>query len=213
MTVSPVSLVLNYQQTGKYALNVVAGSIMTRRDLRDTSIYFSKNLEELTGHINDAQRQSQTVIVGWSFYSPQFKTISKDLNYIKQQSSYANVLHLAGGVHATAEPLQTLNAGFDLVAIGEGEQIICDLLSAHMNGNNFKTVRGIAYLDASKLEKNGKGETIDLNDYPPCASRFRKFGPIEITRGCVYACKFCQTPFVNKARFRHRGIENIAHYV
>ena len=210
---SPVSLVLNYQHTGKYALNVIAGSIMTRHDLRDIPIYFSKNLEELTGHINDAQRQSQNVVVGWSFYSPQFKTITKDLNYIKQQANYVNVMHLAGGVHATAEPLQTLNAGFDLVAVGEGEQIICDLLSALSKGNDLKTVRGIAYLDADKLVRNSKGETIDLNDYPPCASRFRKFGPIEITRGCVYACKFCQTPFVNKARFRHRSIENIAHYV
>jgi len=213
MEIVPVSLVLNYQQTGKYALNVVAGSIMTRRILRGTPVYFSKNLEQLLTHINEAQRQSEKVVVGWSFYSPQFTTIIDDLTVIKQQTNSANVIHLAGGVHATAEPLQTLNAGFDLVAVGEGEQIICDLLAAIATGQDIKTTRGIAYLDAEALVKNGKGETVDLNDYPPCASRYRKFGPIEITRGCVYACKFCQTPFVNKARFRHRGIENIAHYV
>lgn len=213
MTAFPVSLVLNYQQTGKYALNVIAGSIMTCRQLRGIPIYFSKNFEELLTHINEAQGLSQTVIVGWSFYSPQFTTIVDDLARTKQRINNSNVLHLAGGVHATAEPLQTLRSGFDLVAVGEGEQIICDLLTALTNGYDIKTVRGIACLDAGGLAKNGKGETIDLNDYPPCASRFRKFGPIEITRGCVYACKFCQTPFVNKARFRHRSIENIAHYV
>jgi B12-binding domain/radical SAM domain protein len=34
-------------------------------------------------------------------------------------------------------------------------------------------------------------------------------GPIEITRGCVYACRFCATPFINRARFRHRSIDNV----
>jgi B12-binding domain/radical SAM domain protein len=213
MTPYPLSLVFNYQQTGKYALNVIAGSVMTRRNLRHLPIYFPKNIEELANHIGEAQHQSHTVVVGWSFYSPQFTAMIDDLAWIKQHADYANVIHLAGGVHATAEPLQTLNAGFDLVAVGEGEQIICDLLSAITQGQNLKTVRGIAYLNAGELVKNGKGDTVDLNDFPPCASRYRKFGPVEITRGCVYACKFCQTPFVNKARFRHRSIENIAHYV
>lgn len=212
MKVYPVSLVFNYQQTGKYALNVIAGSIMTRRQLREIPIYFSKNPEELIGHISEALCQAQIVIVCWSFYSPQFKAMTNELAYIRRRANYTNVIHFAGGVHATAEPRQTLNAGFDLAAVGEGEQIICDLLSTIMRGDNIKKVRGIAYLDNGEMFKNGKGDTIDLNDYPPCASRFRKFGPIEITRGCVYACKFCQTPFVNKARFRHRSIENIAHY-
>jgi B12-binding domain/radical SAM domain protein len=212
MAIHPVSLVFNYQQTGKYALNVIAGSIMTRRNLRGTPVCFSKNRDELAAHIALAQRQSRMVIVCWSFYSPQFKKMASDLAHLKQQADFLNVIHLAGGVHATAEPLQTLNAGFDLVAAGEGEQIICDLLSAVVHGHDIKKVRGIAYLENGELKRNSKGETIDLNDYPPCASRFRKFGPIEITRGCIYACKFCQTPFVNKARFRHRSIENIAHY-
>lgn len=212
MKAYPVSLVFNYQQTGKYALNVIAGSVMTRRHLREIPIYFSKNPEDLINHINEAREQAQVVVVCWSFYSPQFNAIVNDLKLIKQRSNLQSVIHLAGGVHATAEPRQTLNAGFDLVAVGEGEQIICDLLSTIMRDDAIKTVRGIAYLENGEMYKNGKGDTIDLNDFPPCASRFRKFGPIEITRGCVYACKFCQTPFVNKARFRHRSIENIAHY-
>jgi B12-binding domain/radical SAM domain protein len=70
-------------------------------------------------------------------------------------------------------------------------------------------VKGLAHLEKGVLIKNGKGDYIDLNDYPACAPKYRKFGPIEITRGCVYGCKFCQTPFVNKAKFRHRNVENI----
>ncbi|MFC4069562.1 hypothetical protein [Actinoplanes subglobosus] len=35
-----------------------------------------------------------------------------------------DVTHLAGGAHATAEPVQTLDAGWDMAAIGEGESTL-----------------------------------------------------------------------------------------
>jgi len=213
MTTATTAIVFNYQQTGKYALNVIAGSIMTQQRLRDIPIYFAKNINELKTQLLQARQQAQKVIVAWSFYSPQFLKIKADLEEIKKDINEPSIMHLAGGVHASAEPLQTLRAGFKYVAVGEGEQIITDFLSAFQKNENPNTVRGIAYLNDDVLVKNGRGKTIDLNDYPPCASRFRKFGPIEITRGCIYACKFCQTPYFNKAVFRHRTIENICHYV
>lgn len=213
MNTSPLAIIFNYQKTGKYALNVLAGSLLTRYSLRKMPVYFSKSTQELMADIKTAAALHENVIVLWSFYSPQFTGIRESISAIKNELRFDNVIHLAGGVHATAEPWQTLNAGFDYVAIGEGEQIICDFAEAIANGNNLHNVRGIAYINEGMLMKNGKGKTIDLNDYPPCASRHRKFGPIEITRGCIYACKFCQTPYINKARFRHRSIENIAHYI
>jgi B12-binding domain/radical SAM domain protein len=209
----PVAIVFNYQQTGKYAINVLAGSMLTKRDLRQVPVYFSKSVDALIKDINTAAQQCDKVIVAWSFYSPQYKKIKNALHYVKKKVTINNITHLAGGVHATAEAQQTLQMGFDFAAIGEGEQIICDVVQAAIKGDPVKEVRGIAYISNGELIKNGKGETIDLNDFPPCASRYKKFGPIEITRGCIYACKFCQTPHVNKARFRHRSIGNIAHFV
>lgn len=213
MTSQSVAIVFNYQKTGKYAINVLAGSLLTRYPLRYVPVYFSNSTEQLLVDIEHARHRYDRVIVAWSFYSPQFQEIETTLNEIKTQTRNNNVIHLAGGVHATAEPLQTLNMGFDFVATGEGEQIICDFVQASLEAKPLEEVRGIASLNNGAIIKNGKGKTIDLNDYPPCASRYRKFGPVEITRGCIYACKFCQTPHVNKAKFRHRSIENIAHYV
>ncbi|MFZ9627664.1 MAG: radical SAM protein, partial [Burkholderiaceae bacterium] len=51
-----------------------------------------------------------------------------------------------------------------------------------------------------------------MDDFPPFAPKHDRYGAIEITRGCIYACSFCQTPFLNKARFRHRSPDNVAHY-
>jgi B12-binding domain/radical SAM domain protein len=30
-----------------------------------------------------------------------------------------------------------------------------------------------------------------------------------VTRGCIWACRFCQTPFLHRARFRHRSVRSV----
>ena len=37
--------------------------------------------------------------------------------------------------------------------------------------------------------------------------------PWEITRGCPWACRFCQTPFLFRARLRHRSLPEIRRWV
>jgi len=197
-----------YKQTGKYALNVLAGALDQHSFTRRHAIEFITQHNDLIDRINAVNRSGNTCLVCWSFYSPQFNQIRRELQHIRQQTG-PHTIHLAGGVHATAEPLQTLVAGFDYVGIGEGEQIIVDAVTAHLTRQSMETVKGIASLKAGQLIRNGRGEYIDLDDYPAASLRYKKFGPIEITRGCIYACRFCQTPYVNKARFRHRSIDVI----
>ena len=125
----------------------------------------------------------------------------------------ARFTSLAGGVHATAEPREVLDAGFDHVAIGEGEHTIRAYARALRDGEALDDVAGIARLENDEVVSRARAVPVaNLDDFPPFASRRRLFGAIEITRGCVYACSFCQTPFVQKARFRHRSAENVAHW-
>jgi B12-binding domain/radical SAM domain protein len=53
---------------------------------------------------------------------------------------------------------------------------------------------------------SGRADPVDLDAFPPGAPGVGRLGPIEITRGCVWACRFCQTPFLFRARFRHRSL-------
>lgn len=153
------------------------------------------------------------LVVGWSFYSPSFGEAARRLRALRAELDDPRVLHLAGGVHASAEPEQTLRAGFDLVAVGEGERTVVALAQALLAGEDPR-VRGIWDLDeAGALRRRGKGEVVDLNDWPPFAVRHDKLGPIELTRGCIYACSFCQTPFLNRARFRHRSLADVRRWV
>ena len=212
MTDHDIALILYYRSTGKYALNVVADALEGDPALGCVPGDFPDNEEKLIQNLRIRSENCRQVVVGWSFYSPQFPDIAEQLARVKQRFHADNIIHLAGGVHATAQPEATLKAGFDFVAIGENEQIIVDVLNRLQSNASLHSVRGLAYLSADGMQRQGKGEYIELDRFAPCSTRYRKFGPIEITRGCVYGCRFCQTPFVNKARFRHRSIENIRHY-
>jgi B12-binding domain/radical SAM domain protein len=50
---------------------------------------------------------------------------------------------------------------------------------------------------------------VDLDAYPPFSIKHRKLAAIEITRGCPWACTFCQTPFFMGGRMRYRSVEQI----
>lgn len=212
-TSNGLTLVLNYKQTNTYAIHVIVGALETALESENVRVTFSRTPEAMVSAVKEALARDKKVIVGWSFHSPQFIETSAELNLIKDQVSDSRVIHLAGGVHSTAEPEQTLQAGFDFVAIGEGEKTIIDFITRILKGEDHFHTRGIVCLDNGRFVSNGLGERINLNDYSPFATKHRKFNPIEITRGCIYACKFCQTPFMFKARFRHRTVENICYYV
>lgn len=150
-------------------------------------------------------------LVLWSFYSPDFAETAKELAAVREATGDA-ALHIAGGVHATAEPLATLRAGFDFVAIGEGEHTICEIVSALRESGDTARLKGragLAYLENGRLVSHGPGERHPLDAYPAFNARYKKWNALEITRGCVYACSFCQTPYMFKARFRHRSLENV----
>lgn len=64
-----------------------------------------------------------------------------------------------------------------------------------------------------KLSSQGRAEPIELDDFPPFSVRQRMFGPIELTRGCIWACRFCQTPSLHRACFRHRSVPEVRRWV
>ena len=211
---NPVSFILHYKATNTYALNVIAGAAMSKIDSPHLEVIFADRTTTLVESIQKALREQRKAVVVWSFYSPHFLKCVEDLHTVKQHVQDKNVLHFAGGVHATAETEATLRAGFDLATIGEGEKTVVQILQKILAGGDFRTVKGVAYIDGSgKFVSNGTSDLIELDDFPPFAPKIPRVNPIEITRGCVYACSFCQTPFMFKARFRHRSVENICEHV
>jgi B12-binding domain/radical SAM domain protein len=198
-------LVAHSMRSGVGALNCVAGALGS-----DAAVRFVRTRDELVGAVHEALGVGEVPVVAWSFYSVDFDAAAEDLAAVRPLTRGA--LHIAGGVHATAEPLATLRAGFDLVALGEGESTTVALFDAIARGGDPRALRGVAHLDCEgALVSHGPGERRPLDDFP--SFRHGRWQPIEITRGCIYACAFCQTPFVFKARFRHRSVGSVREHV
>jgi radical SAM superfamily enzyme YgiQ (UPF0313 family) len=114
---------------------------------------------------------------------------------------HPGAIRVAGGVHATGEPVQTLDAGWDVAAIGEGETTLLKLVDA---AGDHTDVPGLAYRDSnSDVVKTGRAERLPLDTFRAFSLRWNRFSALEISRGCIFACRFCQTPFMFSAKFRY----------
>ena len=208
-------LVLHYRKTATYGLNVLLGSL--EADDYDAPLGIEvravRGIEQLVTELDKGSRAKRTLVC-WSFYSPEALTVGKELARAVEASS-PNVLHIAGGVHAAAEPAETLRMGFDLVGYSEGEATIRGLVEWLCSDTDSGiAVPGLAWLDENgQMVKTDPPPRHPLDTYPAFAPASRRFNAIEITRGCIYACGFCQTPFMFKSRFRHRSVSNIRSHV
>ena len=212
-------LVFSYRNPGRYAFNVLAGTLEPELARGGFTLELARTPRELSDALSRALDADEPALVAWSFYSPSFVECADEQRSLREQFP-SGWTSLAGGVHATAEPQETLEAGFDFVAVGEGEHTITAIAHALRAANNdaalrsaLASLRGLARLVDGRVVSPGRGEPVaELDTFAPFVPARRLFGPIEITRGCIYACKFCQTPFLAKARFRHRTPDNIAHW-
>jgi B12-binding domain/radical SAM domain protein len=121
---------------------------------------------------------------------------------------------VVGGPHPSARPAEVLRLGAHAAVVGEGEEALPALLARFKVGESPAGLPGVAVLagDGSLLQ-GPHPRPIDLEAYPPLGVAHRRFGPIEITRGCPCACAFCQTSFLFGGRMRHRSPENVAAWV
>ena len=207
------AFVVNYRRTGIVALNVVTAALDVDARTANTEVVFAPNRDAMVAALTDACRRTGRAVAGWSFYSTDFAEAARELSAVRAATAGLDVLHVAGGAHASAEPAQTLAAGFDLAAVGEGETTIVELFAALRAGTDPRAIRGVAFRDGERFVSRGPGERRELDAFPAFNARYRKCNAIEITRGCIYACSFCQTPFLFKARFRHRSIANIREHL
>jgi B12-binding domain/radical SAM domain protein len=204
-----VAFVVYYQKQNIYSFNALIAAIETDHRLDDIEIYFIRGFENLYNKLEEIIDSHTITILGISFFTTQLWEISDLIKSLRDK--YKNkVMFIAGGSHPTGDPDGTLKMGFDLVVRGEGEETLIEILKKVKNDESLNEIEGIGYFgkdDALILTK--KRKWIDLNKYPPLPSKHVKYGAIEITRGCPYACYFCQTPYIFGTAPRHRSIKSI----
>jgi len=128
---------------------------------------------------------------------------------------------IAGGSVASPVPHVILNkTEVDIACIGEGEQMLVDLIRAVRANTPFDTIKGIAFLRDGGLVKTPERPFFaDINTLPlPAWELF----PMDVymanpvvgvgrdmdlvtSRGCPYGCVYCYRLFGRKYRFRSAG--------
>jgi B12-binding domain/radical SAM domain protein len=196
----------------RYSIAALAGVV--HQELPQLPVAFiegKKDPGKVADQVRALARQQRRVILAWSFMSPQLPRILPMLAALEPRPE--NVIMVAGGPHASGDPLGTLAMGFDALVLGEGEVTFPELLRRIVAGQDYRELPGLAYLEAGKLVRNRRGPWVDLDAYPPFSIKDRLLAAIEITRGCPWACSFCQTPFFLGGRMRYRSIERIIYWL
>jgi hypothetical protein len=128
---------------------------------------------------------------------------------------------VAGGHFAAFHPEQLLQAvpALDLVAVGEGESIMCALAS---NPASPAAIPGLVFRNGASLVRNPPAtpeQDLDQLPWPAHRRPFDRYLGLPIvnllgSRGCTYACAFCSIAAWHKLcggqRYRVRSARSVA---
>lgn len=123
--------------------------------------------------------------------------------FYRDEIAGADGITIVGGPHATACPAEVA-AYADYVIVGEGEYTLPRLLEEIERGGPGN-ISGVATRD----HHNPAASCVRLDAYPAFSD---KQGFVEISRGCPFACGYCQTPQIFGHCMRHRSIDTIAEF-
>ena len=165
-------------------------------------------------------RRSRPLIIG---VQVMFSMKEKALEFARLLRRDCGLL-VAGGPLPTSNPEEFLSC-FDVVAIGEGEQTMLELVGAVQEGRGFASISGIAFKEKGQVTYTAPRPFVEDLDSVLFPSRemfdndayksyyLKNFGysttSVMTSRGCPFQCDFCSRPVFGN-RFRSRTAANVA---
>ena len=169
--------------------------------IRSFSVYISDKKADVVGFNSICAFYPQAILVA---------------EMVKKQNPAVKIVF--GGPQASSCPVETLTAfnWIDMIAIGESEQNIVDLIEALTGRRSLDNVAGIAFRKEGRIVQNPQAGLIsDLDELPiPDYSLIPHMKSInllsvEVGRGCPFSCRFCSTKTYWKKRFRLKSVARI----
>ena len=164
-------------------------------------------------------------ILGFSTFSSSGRTSALISNEVKKNNP--NMVTVFGNHYATFNPERILKKypSVDIVARGEGEDTVIDLVNCLRNTGKLKEVLGIAFRNketiVSTLDRPlirdldsvpfPERELIDTEYHSVVAGAVvapKKFTSVVSSRGCVYRCRFCSCRQFARTTWRPRSVKN-----
>ncbi|NUM33168.1 MAG: TIGR04013 family B12-binding domain/radical SAM domain-containing protein [Candidatus Brocadiae bacterium] len=210
------ALVFYYTHENRYSYHALLGALETQEDLQELDILFLEKEDTLVSELPCLLKQYEKVVLGISFCTPQLWSTAALMKKIQntQQNFSDSFYCIAGGPHPTGDTVGTLKLGFDIVVVGEGEDTLIEFMQKISQDEDPREIQGIAFWnDKGEFVYNQRHRLVDLDKYSPFSAKHHKYGAIEITRGCPYACNYCQTSHLFGSKMRHRSVEKICEFM
>jgi len=202
-------LLFIYERDNKYGTHVLIGSL-EQTGIDEHFNILLLNLEKALKVMPSLADKYNVKVLAYSILTTHLVERLKMILKLTELARKLNFITVAGGPHATGDPYGTLlSLGFDYVIVGEGEKSFVEFLDRVINCDDVSMIKGVAYRERDKIIINGRGFIYDLSSYPAFSIKYGLFNPIEITRGCPYACKYCQVSYMFSAKLRHRNVDDI----
>jgi B12-binding domain/radical SAM domain protein len=188
-------LIFYYHRLNCYSFNALAGALDEDPLLAGVSIDLPTNADDLRTVAAAALKKHDRAIVAFSVMTCQLEEMRRIIRQLRSDGG-SRITVIAGGPHVTACAEEVLDAGADIAFCGEAELTFPKTLKSIAEGREF-----------SRIQR--PPAQVDIDSFVSISPRRGMFGPIEITRGCAFACNYCQTSHIFGTNLRHRSIDNI----
>jgi radical SAM superfamily enzyme YgiQ (UPF0313 family) len=125
----------------------------------------------------------------------------QDVYRLSDRARMAGVITVIGGIHATMLPREA-TAHADAVVLGEGERAVFQVLE-DLDGGQLRPLYDggrDSCLDSLPLPRWQDVDSVDLCPWVV---------PVQTSRGCRNACRFCSTTRYQGGRRRHRPVQEV----
>ena len=137
----------------------------------------------------------------------------------KIKADLPNVFIVIGGHDASRDPRWFQQEGVDVIACGDGEEVMPALIEALSSGRDLATVAGLSYNERGTWKSTGVSTARRNLDELPLPARhliaryadhyyinFRKpLALMETARGCPFKCNFCSVWKFHESTFREKS--------
>lgn len=193
------------------------------RDIAEVEIIDAQITRMTRSDFAAAIKRARPDYIGISQLTTEYAPILDVAADIGKQSA-PNAVVIAGGVHVTLHPNETMrNPNIDYCCHGEGEHLLKELI-LFLEGKGEMPKRGLVYRSDGRVHIQDKAviedltklpwPAYDLLDFPAYCNSIPREGAnrypeipgmsMIVSRGCPYFCSFCQVATIagRKARMR-----------
>ncbi len=136
---------------------------------------------------------------------------------------FPDALVVVGGHDASRDPEWFCHEEIDVIAVGDGEEIMTALVDAHERGRDLKGVPGLVLNGGDGQVKTGHAPARrDIDELPlPARHLIRDYADeyyinfrrplalLETARGCPYRCNFCSVWKFHEKTFREKSPDRV----